>query len=105
MTENQTRLICAILLTDYQSGEPATDIMDWADVTCEAFDTPQQGAGTIARAVEAGLVWHDDYPGEETVGITAEGWDKFTAQFGQCDETDSDSFQALARRALRSLAR
>ena len=105
MTENQTRLICAILLTDYQGGEAATEIADWADVTCESFDTPQQGAGTIARAVEAGLVWHDDYPGEEAVGITAEGWDKFTAQYGQCDENDYVAFQALARRALRSLGR
>ena len=103
LTDNTVRLICAILLTDYQSGEPATEIADWADVACESFDTPQQGAGTIARAVEAGVVWHDNHPGEEAVGITDEGWARFQSMFGKCDENDCEAFRSLAHTALRSL--
>ena len=100
ITDNAARLIAGILLTDYNDGCcPATDIEDWAWNACGGFESAQAAAGTLARAVDAGLVWHHSDGDDSTVGITKAGWAAFTRQFGACDENDYDAYTDLAQRA------
>jgi hypothetical protein len=104
MTDHAATLIAAILLTEYNDdAAPVTEIEDWAFQPITTFDNANQGAGAMARAVDAGLIWHWADGEDSTCGITAEGWAAFTARFGACSEDSYPAYTALARSALRSI--
>lgn len=103
LTDNQCRLICHILLTQYNDGmEPACKIMTYAWDVCIDFETERQGAGVLARAIEAGIVWHEPCGEDSTVGLEAKGWAAFKARFGECGD-DYDAYIPFAYKVLESL--
>jgi len=103
LTDNAARLIAHILLSQYNDGGAANEVDTYAWDACDGFDSKQQGAGTLARAADAGLVWHHAEGEDSSVGITDEGWAAFTAMFGKCDADDFSAYTDLARRVLHSL--
>jgi uncharacterized lipoprotein NlpE involved in copper resistance len=103
LTDNAARLIAHILLSQYNDGGAANEVATYAWDACDGFDSKQQGAGTLARAADAGLVWHEAEGEDSTVGITDQGWAAFTAMFGKCDAADFDAYTDLAQRVLHSL--